>query len=63
MLFRSAGQENPRLVVVVLLRGQSRRVNGPTAADIAGRIYSRLHERNFFAELRGRETVAFGASH
>lgn len=58
-----ADQMNPRLVIVVLLRGQSRRVNGPTAADIAGRIYRALHERNFFAENRGRDTVALGSSH
>jgi cell division protein FtsI/penicillin-binding protein 2 len=45
-----AGQSQPRVSVVVLLRGQSRRVNGPTAADIAGRIYHGLRERNFFTE-------------
>jgi penicillin-binding protein 2 len=45
-----AGQSQPRVSVVVLLRGQSRRVNGPTAADIAGRIYHGLRDRNFFAE-------------
>lgn len=47
-----AGQIHPRLVVVVLLRGSSRRVNGPTAADIAGGIYRRLRERNYFTEHR-----------
>jgi cell division protein FtsI/penicillin-binding protein 2 len=45
-----ADQIKPRIVLVVLLRGRSRRVNGPTAADVAGRIYQRLRERNFFAE-------------
>lgn len=43
-------QVRPRLVLVVLLRGNSRRVKGPTAAQIAGRIYQTLRERNYFAE-------------
>lgn len=42
-------QVNPRLVVAVLIRGNTRRVNGPTAADIAGRIFTGLRERNYFA--------------
>jgi cell division protein FtsI/penicillin-binding protein 2 len=44
-----ADQAQPRIVLVVLLRGNTRRVKGPTAAIIAGRIYHRLRERNFFA--------------
>lgn len=57
-----ADQLHPRIVVAVLLRGRSRRVNGGTAADIAGRIYHGLRERNFFAEHRVRETPAFAGS-
>jgi len=34
----------------VLLRGRSRVVKGPTAADIAGRVYHGLRARNFFAQ-------------
>ncbi len=45
-----ADQLHPRIVLVVLLRGNTRRVKGPTAAEIAGRIYHRLRERNYFAE-------------
>ena len=52
-----ADQVQPRIVLVVLLRGNSRRVKGPTAAEIAGRIYRELHERNFFAANRS-ETPA-----
>lgn len=48
-------QVNPKLVVVVLLRGRSRRVNGTTAADVASRVYRGLHDRNFFAGVRGRD--------
>ncbi len=47
-----ADQVQPRIVLVVLLRGNTRRVKGPTAAEIAGRIYRGLRERNFFAEYR-----------
>ncbi len=47
-----ADQLHPRIVLVVLLRGNTRRVKGPTAAEIAGRIYRSLRERNYFAENR-----------
>jgi hypothetical protein len=38
-------------VVVVLLTG-GRGVSGPTAAQIAGGVYKRLSEENFFALSR-----------
>jgi penicillin-binding protein 2 len=48
-----ADQVKPKIVLVVLLRGSSRRrVSGPHAADIAGRIYRSLRERNYFAETQ-----------
>jgi penicillin-binding protein 2 len=47
-----ADQAHPKIVLVVLLRGGSHLVSGPHAADIAGRIYHGLRERNFFAEDR-----------
>jgi len=34
----------------VLLRGNTRRVKGPTAAQVAGGIYRRLREQNYFSE-------------
>lgn len=43
-----AGQEPPKLVLVVLLRGGARIVNGPHAADVAGKIYHDLYERKYF---------------
>ncbi len=52
-----ADQVRPRIVVVVLLRGNSRQVKGPTAAQIAGRFYHRLHLRNFFAESPSEEPL------
>ncbi|MGB0034974.1 MAG: penicillin-binding transpeptidase domain-containing protein, partial [Candidatus Acidiferrales bacterium] len=45
-----ADQVHPKIVIVVLLRGGNRHVNGPHAADIAGRIYHGLRARNYFAD-------------
>ena len=58
-----ADRTNPRAVVVVLLRGSSRRVNGPTAADIAGRVYHGLRARNFFAQHAASPVPADHSSH
>ena len=41
---------NPRLVLVILLRGQSSHVKGPFAAGIAGHIYHTLKEEDYFAK-------------
>lgn len=43
-----AGQEPPSIVLVVLLRGRRRIVNGPHAADVAGKIYHDLYEQKYF---------------
>lgn len=45
-----ADQAHPRIVIVVLLHGGSRIISGPHASEIAGRIYRRLHDQNYFAE-------------
>lgn len=44
-----ADQAHPRIVIVVLLHGGSRIISGPHASEIAGRIYRRLHDQNYFA--------------
>jgi penicillin-binding protein 2 len=44
-----ADETNPKIALAVLLRGNTRRVKGPTAAVIAGRIYRKLREQNYFA--------------
>ena len=44
-----ANQENPRIALVVLVRGHAHKDEGPYAAAIAGRIYHALKEQNFFA--------------
>src|SRR5712692_11598108 len=47
-----ADQAHPKIVLVVLMRGQSSAVKGPRAAEIAGRIYRRLNDENYFAGRR-----------
>ena len=47
-----ADETNPRIALAVLLRGNTRRVKGPTAAQVAGGIYRRLREQKYFAEPR-----------
>jgi cell division protein FtsI/penicillin-binding protein 2 len=44
-----ADELHPRIVLVVLMRGHNHVVQGPTAAEIAGRIYHRLHEENYLS--------------
>ncbi|MGH9676896.1 MAG: penicillin-binding transpeptidase domain-containing protein [Candidatus Acidiferrum sp.] len=44
-----ADEAHPRIALAVLLRGNTRRVKGPTAAEVAGRIYRKLREQNYFA--------------
>ena len=48
----AADQVHPRIALVVLLRGNTHRVMGPTAALVAGRIYHRLHELNYITATR-----------
>ncbi len=45
-----AGSERARIVTVVFLQG-GRPTFGPKAAEIAGRMYRNLHDRNFFAPM------------
>jgi penicillin-binding protein 2 len=49
-----ADETHPKIALAVLLRGNSRRVQGPTAAEVAGRIYRKLREENYFADLDNR---------
>jgi hypothetical protein len=44
-----ADQASPKIVLVVLIRGGGRNINGPHASEIAGRIYRDLRGRNYFA--------------
>jgi penicillin-binding protein 2 len=60
-----ADQAHPKIVLIVLIRGGSRHVNGPHASEIAGRIYHGLRERNYFADATRNAQYAesAGASH
>ncbi len=57
-----ADQAHPRIALAVLLRGNTRSVKGPKAAEIAGRMYRILHERNFFAQIRTVDPAAIPAA-
>lgn len=45
-----ADETHPKIALAVLLRGNTRVVKGPVAAEVAGRIYKRLREENYFSE-------------
>jgi penicillin-binding protein 2 len=55
-----ADEAHPKIAIAVLLRGNTRIVKGPFAAEVAGRIYKRLREENYFAA--NGNTVASSAS-
>ena len=44
-----ADELHPRIALAVLIRGNSSRIKGPLAAGVAGHIYRRLREQNYFA--------------
>lgn len=44
-----ADEAHPKIALAVLLRGNTSRVKGPMAAEVAGRIYRKLREQNYFA--------------
>jgi cell division protein FtsI/penicillin-binding protein 2 len=61
-----ADQVNPKIVLVILMRGQRHLVQGPMAAGIAGRIYRQLHDEDYFARNHtetGVPTLASLTSH
>ena len=49
-----ADEAHPKIALAVLLRGNTRTVKGPMAAVVAGRIYRKLREQNYFAESTAR---------
>jgi penicillin-binding protein 2 len=53
-----ADEAHPRIAFAVLLRGNTRRVKGPTAAEVAGRIYRKLREQNYFSEVSRATAVS-----
>jgi len=57
-----ADETHPKIALAVLLRGNTRRVKGPTAAQVAGGIYRRLREQNYFSEPIKAAAVPSGTS-
>jgi penicillin-binding protein 2 len=55
-----ADETHPRIALAVLLRGNTRRVKGPTAAVVAGQIYKKLREQNYFASTTQLAAVRAG---
>jgi penicillin-binding protein 2 len=58
-----ADETKPKIALAVLLRGNTRRVKGPTAAQVAGHIYRKLREQNYFGEapkITGVQPIATG---
>ncbi len=45
-----ADEIHPKIALAVLLRGNTRAVKGPTAAEVAGKIYRKLRAENYFAK-------------
>jgi penicillin-binding protein 2 len=57
-----ADEAHPKIALAVLLRGNTRRVKGPTAAQVAGGIYRRLREQNYFGETQKVASTSIAAS-
>ncbi|MGH9743760.1 MAG: penicillin-binding transpeptidase domain-containing protein [Candidatus Acidiferrum sp.] len=51
-----ADEIHPKIALAILLRGNTRRVKGPMAAEVAGRMYRKLREENYFAASTARST-------
>jgi len=55
-----ADDAHPKIALAVLIRGRSSLIKGPLAAGVAGRIYRRLREQNYFAGLPSRTQIQSG---
>lgn len=49
-----ADEAHPKIALAVLIRGNTSRIKGPLAAQVAGRMYRTLREQNYFADLPRR---------
>jgi cell division protein FtsI/penicillin-binding protein 2 len=52
-----ADEAHPKIALAVLIRGNSSHIKGPLAAAVAGRIYRRLREQNYFSDATARRSV------
>jgi penicillin-binding protein 2 len=58
-----ADEAHPKIALAVLIRGNSSRIKGPLAAGVAGHIYRRLREQNYFAQssvVKNLATISSG---
>ena len=55
-----ADESHPKIALAVLIRGRSSLIKGPLAAGVAGRIYRRLREQNYFASLPAHAQLSSG---
>ena len=53
-----ADEAHPKIALAVLIRGNTSRIKGPLAAGVAGHIYRRLREQNYFADATARKNLA-----
>jgi len=53
-----ADEAHPKIALAVLIRGNSSRIKGPLAAGVAGHIYRRLREQNYFADVTARRSAS-----
>jgi penicillin-binding protein 2 len=52
-----ADEAHPKIALAVLIRGNSSHIKGPLAAGVAGHIYRRLREQNYFSDATARRNV------
>jgi penicillin-binding protein 2 len=52
-----ADEVHPKIALAVLIRGNSSHIKGPLAAGVAGHIYRRLRQQNYFIESTEARTA------
>lgn len=52
-----ADEAHPKIALAVLIRGNTSRIKGPLAAQVAGRMYRLLREQNYFANVPRRSQL------
>jgi cell division protein FtsI/penicillin-binding protein 2 len=57
-----ADQSHPKIVLVVLMRGHSSMIKGAMAAGVAGRIYRRLNDENYFGTRSAEVRISSSAT-
>ena len=55
-----ADELHPRIALAVLIRGSSSRIKGPLAAGVAGHIYRRLRQQNYFNAVQPTPSIPSG---